>query len=67
MLSFRKIKKEFVEKCLENPDDKLPAKEGKKTYLKNFGKNYLKVIVSEEGEDIIVMTQYWIAKNRVKK
>ena len=67
MLAFRKIRKEFVEKCLKNPDDKLPAKEGKLAYFKNFGKNYLKVIVSEEGKDLIVVTPYWFAKKKVKK
>ena len=67
MLAFRKLKKEFVEKCVKNPDEILPAREGKKAYLKNFGKNYLKVIVSEEGKDIVIVTPYWLAKKRVRK
>jgi hypothetical protein len=67
MLIFRKIKKEFVEKCIQNFDDIKPVREGKNAYLKDFGKNYLKVIVSEEGENIVVITLYWIAKGRVKK
>ena len=67
MLIFRKLKKVFLEKCVENPDEILPAREGKKTYLKNFGKNYLKLIVSEEGNDIIIVTLYWLAKRRGSK
>lgn len=67
MLVFRRIQREFVEKCIKDPDDVSPAREDKKIYLKNFGNNYLKVIVSEEGENIIVVTLHWLAKKRVLK
>ena len=42
-------------------------KEGKKIYLKDFGKNYLKLVVSEELKDKVVITLHWLAKRRVKK
>ena len=48
MLIFRKIKENFVEECINNPDEILPTREFKKIYLKDFGENYLKLIISEE-------------------
>lgn len=67
MLAFRKLKKELVEKCVKNPDQILPAREEKKAYFKNFGKNFLKLIISEEEKNIVVVTLYWLAKKRVRK
>lgn len=67
MLIFRKLKKSWVRKCIDNPDEILNAKEGKKAYLKDFGNNYLKVIVSKEKDDIFVITLYWLAKKKIKK
>ena len=67
MLVFRKIGKDKVESCIKNPDDVSAAKEGKEAYLKNFGKNYLKIIVSKEGPSLVVITLHWLAKRRVKK
>lgn len=67
MLIFRKLKEDLVEECANNPDQVLSAREGKKIYLKDFGKNFLKVIVGEEGEDKVIVTLYWLAKRRIKK
>lgn len=67
MLVLRKLKKELADKCAKNPDKVLSAKEGKKMYLKDFGKNYLKLIISEEREQLIIVTLYWLAKKRVEK
>ena len=66
MLNLRGIKKTQVRKCLQKPDKILPAKFGKKAYLKDFGKNYLKVIVSEEMKNKAIVTLYWLDKKRVK-
>jgi len=67
MLVLRKIKKQFIEKTVKNPYEKLTSKKDKKVYLKYFGRNYLKVVVSEEKDSIIVITEHWIAKKRAKK
>lgn len=66
MLVFRGITKAKVKKCIKNPDKILTVKEGKKAYLRNFGKNYLKVIVFEERDYFVVITLYWLEKARVK-
>ncbi len=34
--------------------------------INKAGVNYLKVIVAEEGFDIVVITAYWFAKARLK-
>lgn len=67
MLVFRRIKKGQVRECTQNPDQIVPIREGKTAYLKDFGKNFLKLIVVEEGVNIIIITLYWIAKRRIKK
>lgn len=66
MLLHRGIKQELANQCANNPDIILPTEEGQKIYLKDFGKNYLKLVVSEEMEDKIIITVHWLAKRRVK-
>lgn len=65
-LLFRKIKKVWVKKAVSQPDLVLPAQEGKKAYYKDMGVNYLKVVVAEEGGNLVVITTHWVAKSRVK-
>lgn len=67
MLVLRKIKKDQVAKCVAKPEIAKETKESKKVFLRNFGKNYLKLVVAEEGNDTIIVTLHWLAKNRVKK
>lgn len=67
MLVFRRIKKKQVEATVKNPDDKSIGKSGKDVLYKNFGKNYLKVVISKEKGNVIVITDHWIAKKRIKK
>lgn len=63
----RRISKSKVEKCLENPDIKTSGIKGKDILLKDFGKNFLKVVTAQEGDDIVVITEHWIDKKRVKR
>ena len=56
MLIFRNIPKDFVTQCIEIPDEILPARENKKIYLKNFGRNYLKVVVSKDNTHFVIIT-----------
>ncbi len=67
MLAFRGIKKDQVEATIKNPDDKEKGKNNKDIRYKNFGANYLKVVIVKEKDDVIVITNHWIAKKRVKK
>ena len=67
MLILRRIKKALVDETINNPDQISPTREGKKIYLKDFGKNYLMLVVSEETDDKIVVTLHWLAKKRVNK
>ncbi len=62
MMNIRNISQSLVEKCVENPEDILSAREGKDIYLKNFGKNFLRVIGVKEQGSIIVITAHWLAK-----
>jgi len=64
MIVLRQLNKKFVEECIRNPDEIMPAKENKHSYVKNMGKNYLKVIIAEEKQTFIVITTYWFAKVR---
>ena len=64
MLFLRGIEDRLAVVCAKNPDRILPAKFGKKTYLKDFGKKYLKMIVFEEAQSITVITLFWLEKIR---
>lgn len=67
MLVFRKIGRDKIESCIKSPDEVFAAKEGREAYLKNFGRNYLKIIVTKDGSNLVIITLHWLAKRRVKK
>lgn len=66
MLFIRDINKKLANECATNPDKILPGNDGKKIYLKDFGVNFLKLVVSENGKKKVVITVHWLAKRRVK-
>jgi hypothetical protein len=66
MLVFRKLNKRLIRKCIKNPSRILPARAGRKIYLKDLGKNFLKLVVSEEGSNLVIITAYWLEKKRAK-
>jgi len=66
MIVFRKLNKRLIGKCVKNPTKVLPAKLGRKIYLKDFGKNFLKLVVSKEGSNLVIITAYWLEKKRAK-
>lgn len=63
----RRITKDKVRKCLQAPDIETPGNKGKTIFLKDLGKNFLKVIAVKEKRGWIIITEYWIDKRRVKK
>lgn len=67
MLVLRRIKQEMVDETVNNPDETSPSREGKKIYLKDFGKNYLMLVVSEEMDDKIIITLHWLACQKKSK
>lgn len=67
MIVFRKLDEKKVAECVNAPDRVLSARDGKMQYLKEFGSKYMKVIVANEGENVVVITVYWFAKKRLRK
>lgn len=67
MLLQRGIEKKKVLGCLKNPDIKSAGVNGTLVFLKDYVKNYLKVIFVRDLGDDIVITLYWIDKKRVKR
>ncbi len=67
MLSVRGIHKDMITSCLMHPTKIADAKDGKRAYLRDLGVNYLKVIVSDEKDAFVVITLYWVAKQRVNR
>lgn len=65
MIGLRKIKRSSVADCLRDPDKTLKSRKERKIFLKNFGKNNLKV-VAIENEEFLVITCHWIAPERIK-
>ena len=66
MLKLRSIDKKKVSTTIKNPDHKQKGRNNKLIYLKDFGKNYLKVVLTEEDKDLVVITQYWLSKEKFK-
>lgn len=67
MLILRAIKQKFADETANKPEQILSAREGRKIYLKDFGKNYLKLVVAEEGKNKVIITAHWLDKKKVKK
>ena len=67
MLKLRNVSQKLADKCVEDPDNTQPGKQEKKIHLKDFGKNFLKLVVAHEPPDKIVITVHWLEKKRVKK
>ena len=67
MLAFRKIKSNQVKDTIKNPEFDSAGRNEKLVLYKNFGKNYLKVVISKENGSLLVITNHWIAKKRIKK
>ena len=67
MLAFRNIERKHVENTIKNPDDYAKGQENKIVLYKKFNKIYLKVVIVKETNEVIVITNHWIAKKRIKK
>lgn len=67
MLALRNIKKKQVEETIKTTDNRTEGYENKIVLYKNFGNNYLKVVIAKEGNEVVVITNHWIAKKRIKK
>ena len=63
----RGISQELVEQTILDPDVTLPGRENKTICLKSLGNNYLKVVIVQEFERIIVITLHWVENKRVKR
>jgi hypothetical protein len=66
-LQQRRISKAAVMKTLKSPAYKFPSYSGRMTAYKKLDRTYLKVIYKLEGKDIVVITQYWEMKPRLRK
>lgn len=67
MLIVRGIDKKLADQCATYPERILPGKDNKKIYLKDFGVNYLKLVISEDGKDKVIITVHWLDKRRFKQ
>jgi len=66
-LQQRRISKAAVTKTLKSPAHKFPSYSGRMVAYKKFDRTYLKVIYKLEGKDIVVITQHWEMKPRLRK
>ncbi len=67
MLVVRHVDRDKIKLTLTQPSRRFKVREGKVAFLKDFGINYLKVIVSEEDGALVVVTLYWVAKRRINR
>lgn len=63
----RGISEILVKRAVLNPDFTQPGRGNKTIYFKDTGKNYLKVVVVVDEQQVVVVTLHWIAKMRVRR
>jgi len=66
-LKFRDIPKKRVQLTVDKPDFIEKSRENKKIYYKNFGENYLRVILIKEKDMFIIITAHWISPKKIIK
>lgn len=59
----RKLPRAKVLETIARPDFKRPSYGGREELFKRFGKNYLKVVIVQNGETVVVVTVHWIARS----
>ncbi|MEK6860764.1 MAG: hypothetical protein AABY07_02220 [Nanoarchaeota archaeon] len=67
MLILRGVSQDMADKTVNNPDKIALSRDGTKIYLKDFGRNYLMLVISEEMDDKVVVTLHWLAKKRAER
>ena len=60
----REISKQLVEKALNNPDEIIQGKKGRKIAHKLFGERLLRVVFEPKEKAYIVITAYYAAPER---
>jgi len=65
-LKQRRISKDVVIRTLISPDLVQLSYGGRQTVFKNFGRNFMAVTFIKENDDIVVITQHWVAKIKKK-
>jgi hypothetical protein len=65
-LNQRRIPKEAVIKTLKFPEYTCTSYSGRMIAYKKFDKLYLKVVYKPENKDIIVITQHWTDKIKIR-
>ena len=58
-LQHRNIEKSLVIKTIQKPDYKASGYSNRKIAYKKFELLYLKVVFTEENDNIIIITQHW--------
>ena len=62
----RNISQGLVMETVRTPDFTKPSRHFREERYKRFGKNYLKAVVVEERDILIVITAHWLAKGTKK-
>lgn len=65
-LEQRKINRQLVIETIKKPELIKPTYGFREELYRKFGKYYLKVVIKRNKEDILVLTQHWVAKTKDK-
>ena len=66
-LNQRNISIKSVKETLKSPDYNVFSYSGREMAYKKFGKLYLKVVYKKEEKNVVVITQHWTEKPKLKK
>lgn len=58
----RDLSRDIVIETVNHPDFTRPSKGLREERYKYYGKNWLKVILIKENEEVVIITAHWIAE-----
>jgi hypothetical protein len=62
----RKLSRQRILATVVHPDFRNLGYSGREELFKDFGKNYMKVVITQERGAIVVVTAHWVVKKPKK-
>ncbi|MFH1170664.1 MAG: DUF4258 domain-containing protein [Candidatus Vogelbacteria bacterium] len=62
----RKLSRQLIIETIVRPNFNRPSYGLREELYREFGKNYLKVVIKRESDQIIVVTAHWVASLKNK-
>lgn len=67
VLDKRNISNKLVEHSINLPDFRIAVEGGRFILLKKFGGKFLKIVVANKQDEIVIITGHWLALKRAER